>query len=153
MIWLGATASGFLTSRSSLGADITLILMLLAVAALTTGVFLARARHIQAHRWVQTAAVCLNVVLVVAWMIRSYARYVAPDLPGNLSKGVDAVTTVHAVVGAIGVAIGVFVVVRANQLMARGDDPGRYKTAMRTAYVVYVLAAALGVWVYVALYG
>ena len=32
-------------------------------------------------------------------MIRSYWLYVRPDLPGNLSKSVDALTTVHAVAG------------------------------------------------------
>jgi uncharacterized membrane protein YozB (DUF420 family) len=51
------------------------------------------------------------------------------------------------------VAIGLFVMIRANQLMARGESLSRYKNTMRVAYVVYLLATALGVWVYFAIYG
>ena len=44
-------------------------------------------------------------------------------------------------------------VIRANQLTARGESLARYKGLMRAAYIVYLLATALGVWVYVAIYG
>ena len=60
-------------------------------------------------------------------MIRSYWLYVRPDLPGNLSKSIDALTTVHAVAGLVGVVLGLFVVIRANQLTARGESVARYK--------------------------
>ena len=43
--------------------------------------------------------------------------------------------------------------VRAGQLTARGESVGRYKNWMRAAYVVYLLATVLGVWVYITLYG
>ena len=51
----------------------------------------------------------------------------------------------HAAVGALGVALGVFIVIRANQLEASGQNLSRYKTAMRIAYVLYMLGAALGI--------
>ena len=59
----------------------------------------------------------------------------------------------HAVTGLVGVALGLFVVIRANQLTARGESVARYKGLMRAAYIVYLLGTALGVWVYVAIYG
>ena len=59
----------------------------------------------------------------------------------------------HAVAGLIGVVLGLFVVIRASQLTARGESVARYKGWMRAAYVVYLLATALGVWVYVVTYG
>ena len=145
--------SGFLGTNGSVGADLTLLVMIVAFVLLTVGVVLARSGRYPAHRWVQTVAVILNAVPVVVWMIRSYWLYVRPDLPGNLSKSIDALTTVHAVAGLVGVVLGLFVVIRAGQLTARGESVGRYKNWMRAAYVVYLLATVLGVWVYVELYG
>lgn len=145
--------AGFLGTNGSTGADLSLVVMLAAFVLLTTGVVLARTGRYAAHRWVQTVAVILNAIPVVAWMIRSYWLYVRPDLPGNLTKSIDALTTVHAVAGLIGVVLGLFVVIRANQLTARGESVARYKGWMRSAYIVYLVATVLGVWVYIKLYG
>jgi uncharacterized membrane protein YozB (DUF420 family) len=145
--------AGFLGTNGSVGADLSLIVALAAFVTLTVGVVLARTQRYAAHRWVQTVAVILNAVPVVVWMIRSYWLYVRPGLPGNLEESVNALTTVHAVTGLVGVVIGLFVVIRANQLTARGESVARYKNRMRAAYVVYLLGTALGVWVYVVLYG
>ena len=145
--------AGFLRPHSSIGADLSLVIMVAAFVMLTVGVVLARSRRYEAHRWVQTSAVVFNAIPVVVWMIRSYWLYIRPGLPGNLSKSVDALTTVHASAGLIGVVIGMVVMIRANQLTARGQSLSRYKNAMRTAYVVYLLATALGIWVYITVYG
>lgn len=145
--------AGFLGTKGSLGADLALVVALAAFVLLTVGVVLARTRRYSAHRWVQTAAACLNALPVVVWMIRSYWLYIRPGLPGNLSSYVDGLTTVHAVTGLVGVVLGLFVVIRANQLEARGESVSRYKGWMRAAYVVYLLGTALGVWVYAAIYG
>jgi len=145
--------AGFLGTNGSVGADLSLLVTLVAFVMLTVGVVLARTKRYAAHRWVQTAAGCLNAIPVVVWMIRSYWLYVRPDLPGNLSTSIDAVTTVHAVTGLVGVVLGLFVVIRANQLEARGESLARYRNWMRVAYIVYLLGTALGVWVYLAIYG
>jgi uncharacterized membrane protein YozB (DUF420 family) len=145
--------AGFITAHASIGADLSLVITVAAAILLTVGVVLAKSKRYKAHRWVQTAAVCLNAVPVIFWMIRSFWLYVRPGLPGNLSKTVDAVTSVHALVGLIGVVIGMVIMIRANQLMARGESLSRFKTRMRIAYVVYLVATALGIWVYIALYG
>ena len=136
-----------------MGADLSLIISIAAFVMLTVGVVLAKSKRYDAHRWVQTAAVVLNAVPVVFWMIRSFRLFILPDLPGNLSESVNALTTVHAVAGLIGMVIGLFVMIRANQLEAEGQSLSRYKNLMRIAYVVYLLATALGVWVYIAIYG
>jgi uncharacterized membrane protein YozB (DUF420 family) len=144
--------SGFLGTRGTLGSDLSLIIMLAAAATLTVGWRLAVARRFGAHRWVQTSAVCLNLVPVAVWMIRFFILYVIPVLPGDLGKGTYLLTTIHAVAGAIGAALGVFIMVRANQLWAKGQSLSRYRTLMRTAYLVYLLATALGVAVYWVVY-
>ncbi len=145
--------AGFLRPHSSIGADLSLVIIIAAFVMLTLGVVLAKSRRYEAHRWVQTSAVTLNAVPVVFWMIRSFRLFVLPGLPGNLSKSIDALTTVHAVTGLIGVVLGLFIVIRANQLAAKGNSLRRYRNAMRAAYVVYLLGTALGVWVYIVLYG
>ncbi|MCX6373796.1 MAG: DUF420 domain-containing protein [Actinobacteria bacterium] len=145
--------TGFITSRSSMGADLSLLISIAAFVMLTVGVVLAKSKRYEAHRWVQTVAVVLNAVPVVIWMIRSFRLSILPDLPGNLGKSVEALTTVHAVAGLIGVVLGMFVIVRANQLEAKGQSLSRYKNLMRVASVAYLLATALGVWVYIAIYG
>jgi uncharacterized membrane protein YozB (DUF420 family) len=145
--------SGFLGAHGSVGADASLVITLAAAVLLTIGVVLARTKRYEAHRWVQTAAVCLNAVPVVAWMIRSFRLYILPGLPGNLGENHVALTTVHALTGLVGVVLGVFVMVRANQLEAKGQSLSRYKRPMRISYLVYLLGTALGVWLYIVVYG
>jgi uncharacterized membrane protein YozB (DUF420 family) len=145
--------SGFLTGRSSLGADLTLLVSVAAVVLLTAGVVLARRRRYDAHRWAQTVAVILNAVLVAVWMVQSLVRFILPGVPGSLSEKGHALAAVHAATGALGVALGVFIVVRAAQLTRRGKSVSRYKTAMRVAYLVYLAGFALGVALYVVTYG
>lgn len=147
------TSSGFLGTKGTMGPDLTLVLSLIAAVLLTVGVVWARRRSYQAHRWVQTTAVCLNAVLVLVWMVRSFRLYVVPGFPGDLSHGSYALTTIHAVVGLIGVILGVVLVVRGNQLMASGRSLAAYRTAMRAAYVLYMAGTVLGVVLYVVLYG
>jgi uncharacterized membrane protein YozB (DUF420 family) len=146
-------ASGFLTARSSLGADLTLLVSAAAVVLLTAGVVLARRRRYDAHRWTQSVAVLLNTVMVVIWMLRSLVQYILPGIPASLSEHGHALAAVHAATGAVGVALGLFLVVRANQLTRRHESVSRYKPAMRAAYLVYLAGFALGVALYVVTYG
>ena len=145
--------ASFLGTKAGFSADFSLLASVLAAVLLTVGWRLAVGRRYEAHRWVQTVAVCLNAVPVAFWMIRSFAKYVAPDLPGILDQGSYLLTTIHAVVGAIGVVVGVYVVIRANQFQVRGRDIAPLKTMMRAAYLLYMLGVLLGVAVYIALYG
>lgn len=148
-----AAASGFLTSRSSLGADISLLVSIAAVLLLTVGVVLARRGAYDKHRWVQSGAILLNGVLVVIWMMVSLGRYILPGIPGSLSQHGHLLAAVHAVVGAAGFALGVVLLVRGNQLMARRASLRRYRTPMRIAYLLYLGAVILGISLYVVTYG
>jgi len=146
-------ASGFLTGSSSLGADVSLLVSAAGIGLLTAGVVLVRRRRYEAHRWLQTSGVILNAILVAVWMVRSLRLYILPGVPGSLSQHGHALAAAHAVVGIAGVALGVFLVVRANQLTRRGESVSRYRTTMRAAYFVYLAAFALGLWLYMVTYG
>jgi uncharacterized membrane protein YozB (DUF420 family) len=146
-------ASGFLTHKSSVGADVTLLLSAAVIVLLTAGVVLARRRRYEAHRWVQTSAVALNAVLAAFWMAVSLARFILPGIPASLSEHGHTLAAVHAAVGVAAAALGIFLVIRANQLTRRGKSVSRYKTTMRVTYFVYLAAFVLGVWLYVMTYG
>jgi uncharacterized membrane protein YozB (DUF420 family) len=147
------SGSGFLSTRGTVGADASLVIMVAAAILLTVGFVLARSGRYRAHRWVQTCAVILNAIPVVFWMIRAFWLYILPGLPGTLGMNRVALTTVHAVAGLIGVCLGMFVMIRANQLEAKGEDLSRYKRLMRVAYTVYMLVTVVGVVLYVVVYG
>jgi uncharacterized membrane protein YozB (DUF420 family) len=144
--------ASFLGTKAGFSADSSLVLMVVAAILLTVGWRLAVGRQYEAHRWVQTIAVCLNAIPIAYWMVRSFVKYVAPDLPGILDQGSYLLTTIHAVVGAIGVVIGVYVVIRANQFEVKGRDIAPLKTTMRVSYLLYMLGVLLGIAVYIALY-
>jgi uncharacterized membrane protein YozB (DUF420 family) len=145
--------SGFITSRSSLGADLSLITEVLAVALLTIGVFYAVRHEYGRHRGFQTVGVIVSIIPAVLWMIPSIWKNTLPDFPGNLDDAGQVLTVAHSAVAVVAVILGLLLVIRGNQRMAAGADMSGYKTAMRVAYVLYVAAAVLGIAVYVRIYG
>lgn len=148
--WLNGP--GFLGTRASMVSDLALIFVTLSALMLTVGWQLARRRRFAAHRWVQTSAVILNTLVVVLVMLRAFFASIAPGIPARLGESIYALTTLHALAGASAVLLGSFVVLRANGLMPRRLQFQDYKPVMRTAYVLYMLATALGVSVYLVMY-
>jgi uncharacterized membrane protein YozB (DUF420 family) len=138
--------------KAPLGAVASLVLIVASAILLTIGWRLAVHKRYEAHRWVQTAAVCLNAAVVLAWMIRSFVLYVMPAIPHRLGQDSYALTTSHAAVGAVGLVLGVFVVLRGNELVPAGLRFTNYKAFMRAAYALYMLGMLMGVAVYIAAY-
>jgi uncharacterized membrane protein YozB (DUF420 family) len=140
-------------ATAPLGAKLSLLTMVLAAVLFTIGWRLAVSKRFEAHRWVQTAAVCLNAIPVLAWMIRSFARYIVPEIPARLGQRTYALTTIHALVGALGLILGVFVALRGNELVPARLRFTNYQRFMRSAYALYMLGTLLGVIVYINAYG
>jgi uncharacterized membrane protein YozB (DUF420 family) len=147
------TGAGLLATKAPLGASVSLVLTVLAAVALTIGWRLAVGKRYEAHRWVQTAAVALNAAVVAAWMIRSLVLFVLPVIPAKLDQLSYAVATVHALVGAIGVGLGIFVVLRGNELVPARLRFKNYRLFMRSSYALYLLATLTGVTLFVVAYG
>jgi uncharacterized membrane protein YozB (DUF420 family) len=59
---------------------------------------------------------------------------------------------VHALVGVIGVLLGLFVVLRGNDLVPKGLRFSNYKLFMRTSYIIYMLSTLGGIAVYIIVY-
>jgi uncharacterized membrane protein YozB (DUF420 family) len=143
---------GFLGTHAPLLSDITLILILCTAVSLTIGWQLARHKHYEAHRWVQTGSVLVNSLVVLSVMVRSYVVHILPGIPARLLQGDYAVTTLHAIIGLTSLLLGIFVVLRANKLVPKRLRFRNYKLFMRTAYALYMFATLLGVVVYVEVY-
>jgi uncharacterized membrane protein YozB (DUF420 family) len=127
--------------------------MILFTAVLfTIGWRLAVGKNFEAHRWIQTTAAILNAIVVLTVMIASFVVYILPGIPGKLLEGTYGITTIHAVIGLLGMLLGVFIVLRANGLVPRALRFKNYKLFMRTSYALYMLATLIGVIVYFAVY-
>ena len=140
---------GFLGTAANFAADVTLVLSILVALALTVGVIYARRQQYQTHRWIQTAAVLLNVILVLWFMLLPYRDFIAPGIPQRLGDAFIWVTTLHAIVGFFAFTLGVFIVLRANGLMIEALKFSNYKLFMRTSYTLYMLTTLLGLGVYI----
>jgi uncharacterized membrane protein YozB (DUF420 family) len=139
---------GFLGTSATLRSDLTLVAMLLSVAMFNIGFILARKKKFAAHRWLQTGAVILSSLVVLVSMVTSYLDHILPGIPARLLEGDYAVTTLHAVIGAIALLFGVFVALRGNGLVPKALRFNNYKPYMRTAYGLYMFAALGGVIIY-----
>ena len=136
-------------TRANFAADFTLLLMLAILGLFTLGVFLARRRRYEAHRWVQTGAALLNAGMVLWMMILPFRDFVIQDQGGPRPTVFYAVTSLHALVGAAALLFGLFVVLRANGLVPNALKFRNYKGFMRAAYGIYFTATLLGVLVYI----
>ncbi len=139
---------GFLGTNANLAADFTLMMILLTAGLFSLGVWLARRKHFGIHRWVQTTAALLNAGLVLWMMILPFRDFVAPGIPGNLGQPFYAISAVHGLIGASGLLLGLFVVLRANGLAPKALRFSNYRLFMRISYGLYMLATLLGVLVY-----
>ena len=126
--------------------------VVLSAILFTIGWRLAVAQKFEAHRWVQTSAAIINTIAVLVVMIPSFIIYILPGVPAKLLEGSYGVTTIHAIIGVIGLLLGIFVVLRANGLMPARLRFTNYKAWMRTSYVIYMLATLIGVYVYIVVY-
>lgn len=141
-------APGFLGTAANFAADFTLIVMLLIAVLFTIGVYFAVQRRYQIHRWFQTAATALNTLMVAWMMILPFRDFVMPGLPQRLGERFYAVTTLHGLVGAAALGLGIFVTLRGNELVPSALKFSNYKGFMRLSYGLYMAATLIGVLVY-----
>jgi uncharacterized membrane protein YozB (DUF420 family) len=140
---------GFLGTKAPVISDLTLILILITAILFTIGWQLAVRKKYKAHRWVQTITACINALIVLSVMIRSFVVNILPGIPGKLLQGDYGVTTIHAFIGMSGLLLGFFVVLRGNGLVPKSLRFKKYKPFMRTAYALYMFSTLLGVIVYI----
>ena len=139
---------GFLGTNGNFAADMTLVLGILVAILFTIGFILARMEKYTVHRWVQTSAASLNLILILWLMVLPFRDFVLRDLAAPQPNYFYIITTLHATIGTIALLFGLFVVLRANKLLPKPLQFNNYKGFMRTSYALYMLATLIGVWVY-----
>lgn len=144
-------SSGILGTEASLGADIALLGSIAVAVAFTVGAWLARRGQYEAHRWVQTAAAIINLLLVLGIMIPSLVS-VDPSENVDLPPSAFLYMTGHEILGGAALLFGLFVVLRGNGLVPGRLRFNNYKPYMRWAYGLYILATLIGIAVYMVLY-
>jgi plastocyanin len=148
-------ARGFLGTNASLLSDLSLVMGLLVALTLTVGVLMAIRKRYAVHRWIQSTAVVLNLIQVATIMVGSFARSAAPGIPARLGEHYFAIAAGHGLLGTFTLLLGVFVAIRANELLPPALSFLRfhnYKLFMRSAYVLYMATTAIGVATYVTWY-
>ena len=147
----GKDGSGGFLWGGPLLADVNLLLEILLVLGLTVGAFLARAGSIEAHRINQTAWVLVNAALVAFVMASSMATFRIARLADLANPG-NAITVAHAVIGALTLAGGLWLVLQMNDVLPRPLHVRRWKTLMRLTLAGYWAVALLGLATYRAWY-
>src|SRR4029079_11721494 len=136
---------GFLGTNASVLSDISLLMGILVALVLTAGMLLAVMKRYTAHRWVQTAAVTINILQVLTIMVASFFKSAAPGIPQKLNETYYQAAAIHALLGVVTLLFGTCVALRGNNLVRRALKFRNYKLFMRTAYAMYILVTLLGI--------
>ncbi len=139
---------GFFGTSANFAADMTLAISILVAALFTYGFILARQGNYKSHRWVQTTAAVLNAILVFWLMLLPFRDFIAPGLPERLNERFYWITALHGLVGFSGLSLGLFVVLRGNELVPKFLKFKNYPLFMRLSYALYMLATLIGIGVY-----
>jgi uncharacterized membrane protein YozB (DUF420 family) len=129
---------GFFPSDSPVTSDLVLLVEVAIALLLLVGMFVIRAGHVRAHKYLQSSMVLVNIPIVLTWMVPQYLTYVLPGLPGEIGEQFYFVPTVMLILGAAAEALGVYIV------LVAGTDwlPDRwrfrnYKVWMRTELALW----------------
>jgi uncharacterized membrane protein YozB (DUF420 family) len=147
-------SKGFLGTAASLAADRTLVIETAMGVALLVGTVLARRRHYRAHGWCQSAVVLLNLWAIAQFMVPSFRRQIAPEIPASLGEIHYAIAAVHGLLGTIAELLALYVVlVAGTNILPKRLRFLRYKRWMRLALALWWIELLLGLAMYVQWYG
>ncbi len=121
--------------------------------ALLAGAALARKGKFQLHAWCQSIVVLLNLVVILFYMVPSFAARVYPRIPARLGKAYYALATVHAALGSLTEIAGLYILLAAGTgVLPPRYRLVRYKFWMRRVLISWWLALLLGMATYVRWY-
>jgi hypothetical protein len=153
LAWItGIWASGLEGAHGFFGpgpliADANLILEIFLVAGVTYGFVLARRGNIDAHRINQTTWVALNLGLIALVMAGSM-QDVKIGTGADLADWRTGVTWLHAAVGSLTAAAGLWIVLQMNDVLPASLHVAAWKSLMRATLAGYWLTALLGLVTY-----
>jgi plastocyanin len=132
-------------------ADLNLAAQVLLLAGLLVGFVLARRKRFDQHANVQTMMVLLNLVLIFAVMIPSFAAYVVAG--GSTTGTVAQLMIGHGMLGIVVQLFALYLVLRMRtRFIPRRFRIGNIQLAMRTTLAVWTVLVLLGIGIYVERY-
>jgi hypothetical protein len=96
--------------------------------------------------------VVLNTLIVLVFMVTTFAKYILPGIPGKLLEGSYGLTTLHGLAGLTAILMGWFVVGHEKGYIFKKVRIKNLRRLMRITYILYMLATLGGVVIYVVLY-
>jgi uncharacterized membrane protein YozB (DUF420 family) len=146
-------SKGFLGTAASLAADRTLVIETAMGVVLLVGTVLARRRHYRAHGWCQSAVVLLNLGVIAQFMVPSFRRQIAPEIPASLGEIHYAIAAVHGMLGIVAELLALYVVLAAGtKILPKRLRFLQYKRWMRLALALWWIELLLGLAMYVQWY-
>ena len=144
-------SSGILGTRAGLVADVNLLVQVLLLAVLIFGALQARRGIRDTHQWLMTGAVIINAAAIILVMNPSFFRALPSALrdPGSLRS---MLLWPHMIVGVLAELMGVYIAIRTR---VEASGPAGWRAAIPTMVVtwfLWVLAAAVGMGLYVVWY-
>jgi len=147
-------SKGFLGTAASLTTDRTLVIETAMGVALVVGAVLARRRYYRAHGWCQSAVVLLNLAVIAQFMVPSFRRQIAPEIPASLGEIHYGIAAVHGLLGTVAELLAVCVVLAAGtNILPKRLRFLRYKRWMRLTLALWWIELLLGLSMYIQWYG
>lgn len=141
---------GFLGTAAPRVADWVLAAEMAMGAALIVGMVLARLRYYRAHAWCQSTVVLLNLLPIMGYMVPSFRRQVAPEIPASLGEIHFAIAAVHGMLGTVAELLALWVVLTAGtNILPTRLRFQRYKRWMCLALALWCIELLLGLAMYV----
>jgi uncharacterized membrane protein YozB (DUF420 family) len=140
-----AETPGFLGTYAPLIADINLVAQVLLIVVLIVGLVAIKRRNTPAHRYIQTAVVLFNVLLVVFIMA---GRFFLLYSPGSFGWPVLA----HGILGLCAILCGIYLILIMNNRLRKRWRTKKWKVMMRVTWVLFLLVAVGGFVLYRMLY-
>jgi hypothetical protein len=144
-------STGILGTRAGLVADVNLLVQVTLLAVLTLGALQARRGRPDTHQWLMTGAVIVNAAAIILVMNPSFFRALPSTLrnPGSLRS---MLIWPHMIIGALAELLGVYIAIRTRVEISGPVGWRRAIPTMAITWLLWVLAAAVGVGLYVVSY-
>lgn len=150
------TQAGFLGTGASMLADLTLIAyIVLLIPAMLIGLFYARRKKFDSHhKPIMTFITLFNWALIGFLMFASYRQNVLPELGQNLSRPSHLLPTLHLAIGGLAQIVATYLVIRMwfEKQLPDWFKVARIKRYMRFTLAGWLIAALLGIGIYITWY-
>ena len=130
--------AGFFPSAAPLLADLVALVEIALAVMLLVGMFLVRWGHVQAHAYLQTTIILVNIPIVLYWMVPAYLQLVLPYQTSELAEPVVFVPTLMLIAGVAAEALGIYILLVAGTTwIPERFRFRRYKLWMRTELALW----------------